>query len=75
MRQHVRFVPKADIELAFTRLSLPCGHRDRPPRAHQLEGVIDFLSVRAHVNHAGGLVREFVVILRRNRIAEEGIIP
>ena len=73
MRQHVRFVPKADIELAFTRLSPPCGHR--PPRAHQLEGVIDFLSVRAHVNHAGGLVREFVVILRRNRIAEEGIIP
>jgi len=60
--------PEADIELAFTRLSLPCTHRDRPPRAHQLERVDDFLSVRVHVDRPG--VSKFVLIPCRNRIAE-----
>jgi hypothetical protein len=45
-------------------------HRDRPPRAHQLEGVNDLLSVRAHVNYAGGFVSKLVLVICRNRIAK-----
>jgi len=61
---------KRDRTGVHTALSLRRTCRDRPPCAHELEGVDDLLAERMHVDYAGTFVGKFVFVQCRNRIAK-----